>query len=456
MRTRAFAPGIVLNPPLSRGAAPCPASPLPGHDSRAWHGPGGQPGTAPLAVCLPRGAPGPEGRLPPAAAASLPGKGTGAVPDAPRAPRPAWLPRLQQPHWARLPGNTRCQRHGPQELSHPSAPPGRGWRREHGSQEGRRWEGRPRRGGEERPGFTLMTSPPSTFISFWRLPARRLGLARHFSSPSRLTGGGRGQSPWGVGEGDSHHGFTRCQPRSLLNPQAPPPPHHCLGHPLGEAPSRRDAVPLDAGPTLGERRWAPAVPGSHRSVVWLCGQAPSSAAGDKPRPPTAGVSPGAAASPRSTNLSGRGPQAGGPWVAILPDSCPPPAGPHQGLGPVEGPCTPCGFPVPPPGHLPHAPGHAAHLWQPLCSSCGPCQSDTHGTTRQPTGTAPGERPWHRRADDQCGAAGGSRDPQASEPPRASRLQHHEPKLCCGKGTGWRAMAPRPEPWRPQDPSAQQR
>lgn len=47
-----------------------------------------------------------------------------------------------------------------------------------------------------------MTSPPSTFISFWRFPERRLGLERHFSSPSRLTGGE---------EGESQHGFTCCQ-----------------------------------------------------------------------------------------------------------------------------------------------------------------------------------------------------------------------------------------------------
>lgn len=51
------------------------------------------------------------------------------------------------------------------------------------------WEG----GGGANLGCTLMTSPPSTFISFWRFPQSRLGLERHFSSPSRFTG----QEEWG-------------------------------------------------------------------------------------------------------------------------------------------------------------------------------------------------------------------------------------------------------------------
>lgn len=84
-------------------------------------------------------------------------------------------------------------------------------------------------GGRADPSCTLMTSPPSTFISFWRFPARRLGLERHFSSPSRLTG-------WE--EGESQHSFTCCQTRTSPTSQTPLSHHCCPGQPAREAPSQ--------------------------------------------------------------------------------------------------------------------------------------------------------------------------------------------------------------------------
>lgn len=73
------------------------------------------------------------------------------------------------------------------------------------------------------PGCTLMTSPPSTFISFWRFPESRLGLERHFSSPSRFTG--QEESGISIDHSLSDPNVTSSQlPRPILAAQEQPGP----------------------------------------------------------------------------------------------------------------------------------------------------------------------------------------------------------------------------------------
>lgn len=198
----------------------------------------------------------------------------------------------------------------------------------------------------EGPGCTLMTSPPSTFISFWRFLERRLGLERHFSSPSRLTG-------WE--EGESQHSFTCCQTRTLPTPQAPCPTLAAQGiqrekpHPGGTqccsllAPQRAQ----------GEH---PLCLSSRHSVMWPHRQAlPSSLHphGRETKTQNSRSQPWSCGFPM--NLSEKGPQAGGPWVAVLPPLMPSAGRTMLELGPGKSPCAPCDSPTPIPGACPVLP-----------------------------------------------------------------------------------------------------
>lgn len=115
-----------------------------------------------------------------------------------------------------MPGSPQHRHRQPPAAAAPPSPLGEREARKHpGAWQGRCKQGRAGgRTGSSSPSPTLMTSPPSTFISFCRFPARRLGFDRHFSSPSRLT-------VWGQGVGQ----LGLCSPpgSALRCPQ----PHRC-------------------------------------------------------------------------------------------------------------------------------------------------------------------------------------------------------------------------------------
>lgn len=226
-----------------------------------------------------------------------------------------------------------------------------------------------------------MTSPPSTFISFWRFPARRLGLERHFSSPSRLTG-------WE--EEESQHSFTCCQTQMLLTPPTPPSHPCCPGQPDGESPSW---VPLTADATPGEAKGKhPSFLNSQFSVMRPHMQAlppslhPSRERNRDPKQQDSALELGLPHEPM--NLLENRPQQGGHGSLVPSLHLCPPLLDHVG--------TQRGFPHP--LCLPHCPSHMpAHSGHSCAKQSQLLAPDVHGALCRRPSTTLGEYPRHMQS-----------------------------------------------------------